>query len=165
MNSNLLILGAGQYGTVAKETAEAMGCFGKISFLDDNNECAIGRVKDCKHFNTEYNYALVAVGNPNFRLDFIAKLEVAGYTIPILIHPRAYVSPSAKLERGTIVEPLATVHSNCYIGVGGIVSAGAVVNHNSQLGEGCHVDCNAVVHSGVIVPAKTKLEYGKVYFF
>ena len=36
MNKNLLILGAGIYGLVAKEIAESMGCFGKIAFVDDN---------------------------------------------------------------------------------------------------------------------------------
>lgn len=165
MNSNLLILGAGQYGAVAKETAEAMGCFGKIAFLDDNNERAIGRVEDYKQLAEEYNYAFVAIGNPELRLGLIPKLEDVGYTIPILIHIRAYVSPAAKLEKGTIVEPLATVHSNCQVGMGGIISAGAVVNHNSRLGSGCHVDCNAVVPSGTVVPAKTKIEYGRVYSF
>lgn len=47
MNNNLLILGAGQYGDVAKEMAEAMGCFGKIDFLDDNNELVIGKMEAC----------------------------------------------------------------------------------------------------------------------
>lgn len=35
MNKNLLILGAGQYGQVAKEIAEDMEYLEKISFLDD----------------------------------------------------------------------------------------------------------------------------------
>jgi hypothetical protein len=34
---NLLILGAGQYGMVAKEIAEATGDYTAIAFLDDNN--------------------------------------------------------------------------------------------------------------------------------
>lgn len=38
MNKDLLILGAGQYGMVAKEIAEAMNCFQKIDFLDDVNQ-------------------------------------------------------------------------------------------------------------------------------
>ena len=37
----LLILGSGQYGTVAKETAEAMGIFDEIAFLDDNSKAAV----------------------------------------------------------------------------------------------------------------------------
>lgn len=34
--SKLLILGAGQYGAVAKEIAESIGIYDAISFLDDN---------------------------------------------------------------------------------------------------------------------------------
>ena len=35
MNRNLLIIGAGFYGLVAKEIAESMDCFENISFVDD----------------------------------------------------------------------------------------------------------------------------------
>lgn len=35
MNQNLLIIGAGIYGLVAKEIAESMGCFRQIDFVDD----------------------------------------------------------------------------------------------------------------------------------
>lgn len=35
MNQNLLIIGAGIYGLVAKEIAESMGCFRRIDFVDD----------------------------------------------------------------------------------------------------------------------------------
>ncbi len=36
MNKNLLIIGAGEYGQITYEIAEAMGVFKKIDFLDDN---------------------------------------------------------------------------------------------------------------------------------
>ena len=45
-NKNLLILGAGQYGQIVYETAEAMGCFDRIDFLDDQNPIAIGVLED-----------------------------------------------------------------------------------------------------------------------
>lgn len=35
MNNNLLIVGAGIYGVVAKEITESMGYFEKIAFVDD----------------------------------------------------------------------------------------------------------------------------------
>ena len=43
MNKNLLIIGAGDYGQIAYEIAEAMERFEKIDFLDDNSELAIGK--------------------------------------------------------------------------------------------------------------------------
>ena len=93
----LLILGAGQYGMVAKEIAESTGEYEKISFLDDNNPIAIGKTREFAKFRDEYDSAIVAVGNSDFRLNLIKELFNAGYDIPTLIHTRAYVSPSAKI--------------------------------------------------------------------
>jgi len=58
MNKNLLILGEGQYGAVAKETAEAMSFFDNIAFLDDENKVAVGQLDEYESFVTEYSYAV-----------------------------------------------------------------------------------------------------------
>lgn len=155
MNNNLLILGAGQYGHVAKETAEAMGCFGEIAFLDDQSELAVGKLADYEQLSVQYRYAFVAIGDAGLRLQYIQKLEEACYIVPVLVHPKACVMPSAQLGKGTIVEAMAVVNSNSVVSIGGIISAGAVVNHNSFLGDCCHVDCNAVVPAGSVLLAET----------
>ena len=47
MEKNLLIIGAGSLGAIAKEIAEEiaeeMGTFQKIDFLDDDSDLAIGK--------------------------------------------------------------------------------------------------------------------------
>ena len=43
---NLLIIGAGQYGMVAKEIAESMKCFEKIDFVDDVYPSAVGKMRN-----------------------------------------------------------------------------------------------------------------------
>lgn len=156
---NLLIIGAGQYGMVAKEIAESTGEYDKIAFLDDNNPVAIGKVGEYKKFCGEYEDAVVAVGNSDFRLGFIKKLFDAGYKIPKLIHTRAYVSPSAKIGMGCFVEPMAVVHTDVTVKAGCIISAGVVINHNSVIEEGCHINCGSVVKSGVQVAARTRSGY------
>lgn len=163
VNKNLLIVGAGQYGQVAKEVAESMGYFDKIAFLDDDNEQAIGKLTDYEKFVTEYSYAFVAIGNADLRLSYIEKLEASCYRIAILVSPKAYVSPSAQLMKGTIVEPMAVVNANSSICIGVYVCAGAIVNHNSFVGDGCQLDCGSVVGSNVILLAKTKLKYNEVF--
>ena len=160
MNRNLLIIGAGQYGTVAKETAEAMGCFGKIDYLDDKAEHSIGKLDEYERFVTEYPYAFVAVGKSELRLTWIQKLEEACYTVAVLVHPRAYVSPSAQLQKGCIVEPNAAVQANSTLAAGVIVSAGAVVNHNCFVGDVCHIDAGAAVQSNSLVKARTHITAG-----
>ena len=163
MNRNLLILDAGQYGKIAKEVAEAMVCFEKIDFLDDEKEFAVGKLSDYKKFVNSYSYAIVAIENNVLRINWITMLEKAGYKIAILVHPKAYVSPSAQIMKGSIIEPMAIVNSKCVISVGCIISAGAVINHNSICSDGVHIDCNAIIPENSNVPMKTRVDCGTVY--
>lgn len=161
-SKNLLILGAGQYGMVAKEIAEAMRCFDTISFLDDNNPIAIGRLNDFTQFISEYSCAAVAIGNAEMRLCYLEKLEKCGYDTFPLIHPQAYVSSSAIISKGAIVEPMVVVHTGVKIGNGCIVSAGTIVNHNCQIGNGCHLDCGSIVRARVAIENETYVDCGQI---
>lgn len=162
-NQKLLILGAGQYGFVALETAQAMNCFEQIDFLDDNSDLAIGQLDDYQSFCGQYTCAFVAIGNPKLRQQLIGGLLECGYELPALVHPQATVMPSAQVAGDTIVEAQAVVNSNCSIGAGCLICAGAVVNHNSVLGDVCHIDCGAVIPARSIVPSGTKVPCGGVY--
>lgn len=163
MNNNLLILGAGQYGQVAKETAEAMGKFNKIAFLDDEAECAIGKLADYEKFAGKYSYAFVAIGNAELRSELLQKLEDVSYMLAVIVHPKAIVSPSAQIGKGSIVEAGAVINTNSVVAIGCFISANAVINHNSFVGDCCHIDCNATVPSGVVVYAKTKVRSNVCY--
>ncbi|WP_134703816.1 PglB [Ammoniphilus sp. YIM 78166] len=122
MINNLLILGAGGHGRVVRETAEAMGCFERIESLDDNSESAIGRCKDLKRYINDYSYAFVAFGNNNQRMKWIKEITEAGFQLPVLIHPTAYVSPSAKIGVGSILCSRAVVNTSAVIEKGCIIS-------------------------------------------
>ena len=161
--NNLLILGAGQYGQVVRETAEASGRFGRIAFLDDNNEYALGKMNDFEMYRSEFDYAFVALGNPQLRIQWLEKLETAGFELAVLVHPKAHVSPSALLGKGSIAEPMAVINTEANVGRGGLLCAGCVVNHNAHVGSGCQIDCGAVVASNAIVPEGTKVQSGTVF--
>lgn len=170
MNDNLLIIGAGIYGLVAKEIAESMGCFEKIAFVDDNAKTTpngievVGRISDIENLTSEYYNIIVAIGNSEIRLSLIQRLsEKVPCRIVTLISPKAYVSPSAKIEKGCIVEPMAILHTECVIRTGCIISAGAVINHAGVCCEGVHVNCNATVEGYAFVPAATKIGCGEIY--
>lgn len=154
---NLLILGAGQYGAVTKELATQTGLFSKIDFLDDNSDKAIGRIDELGNFLSKYTNAIVAVGNSDFRLDTLSKLKECGYSIPSLISPLSYVSPSAIIGEGCIIEPFAVIQTGALVKRGCIISSGAVVNHNAVIEEGCHIDVNAIVKANARVESRTKV--------
>lgn len=161
--NNLLILGAGQYSAIAYEIAKASGTFEKIDFLDDFAPKAIGKISEAPKLLKDYPYAIVAMGNITNRMKYLQYLEELGFKIPVLQSPMAYVSESAYVGSGTIIEPLAVIHSNTKIGKGCLVCAGAVINHDTVIEDGCQIDCNSVVPSSQTVPEKTKLCCGCVF--
>lgn len=163
MKETLLILGAGQYGAVAKEIALSTGLFEKIDFLDDKSENAMDRIGNYPKYVQAYPNALVAIGNAEVRLPLIEKLEVARFRVITLVSPNAYVSPSARLSQGTIVEPMAVINPNAFVETGTIVCAGAIVNHNATIGAGCLLQCGSIVAAGAVLDPKTTLGYGVLF--
>lgn len=170
MNKNLLIVGAGVYGVVAKEIADSMMCFNEITFVDDEKKYTptgkpvMGKIKDLTELNCHYSNLIVAIGSPEVRLTLLKKIEEeTSFRITALVSPNAYISPSAQIMPGCIVEPMAVIQSMSIIAMGCIISAGAVVNHASMCCDGVHVDCNATVAGSVLVPARTKIKSGEVF--
>ncbi len=162
-NKNLLILGAGQYGQVAREIAEQMGIFREIDFLDDSAQLAVGRLDDCINLAGQYKYAVVAIGNPDLRLAYLEKLESAGYNLATLVSSNAYLSPSATIEDGCIIEAFSAVNAHSHIGRGTFLCLSAIVNHDSKVGDGCTLQCGSIVPSNMTVPKKTRLCYREVF--
>lgn len=160
-NRNLIIVGAGQYGRVAKEIAEAVD-FAKIDFLDDSAQDAIGTVSNMEKFVSDYSYAVVAIGNAALRKSLMQQLEECGYMIAILIHPQAYISPSARIGKGCIIEPKAVILTGTTLEAGVFASAGSIVNHNCFIGEMCHLDVGCIVKSNSTIPMGQKIEAGTV---
>lgn len=164
-NSNLLILGAGGHGRVVRETAEAMKCFNKIDFLDDNTECeiAIGLCKDYKEYINKYYYAFPAFGNNELRMKWLNTLMNEGFQIPTLIYPNAFISPEAKIAEGSIVGAKAAVNTNAVIERGCIISIGAIIDHDCIVREGCHINAGAIVKANSTVDKLSKVDAGTVY--
>lgn len=164
----LLILGAGGHGQVVKEVAEAMKddigqlLYDQIDFLDDENEMAIGRLEEVALYLRDYDEAFVGIGNNQLRKQYMEVLEDLGFSIPILIHPSAYVSNSAVIEKGVVIEPKVIVNANTQISKGTIVSVGAIVDHNTQIGPYSHINAGAICKAGSQIPEECKLDAGEV---
>ena len=102
---SLLILGAGGFGQMVKETAGMLG-YEEVVFLDDAAKGAdvVGKCCDYLIKHEEYQVAVAAFGNNNTRLYWTDKLLEAGYEVPAIVHPSAVISPSAVLEPGCDAE-------------------------------------------------------------
>lgn len=162
---SLLILGAGGFGQMVKETALALG-YEKVLFLDDaaKDEDVVGMCCDYVLKHSEYPTAVAAFGNNKTRLFWTEKLLEEGYEVPVIVHPSAIVSPSAVLEPGCFVMQRAVVNTHTRIGKAALVNSGAVVDHDSVVGAGAHIGLGSVVKANCTIEDGRKVEAGEVIF-
>lgn len=153
----LLIIGACGHGKVVAEVAEEIG-YEQIAFIDDNNLVAIGKVSELEKYKNQYSDAFVGIGNSELRGKLIDKLQDCGYTVPILVHPRAFVSRTAKIDTGLVIEPRVIVNVNSHISTDCMISVGTIVDHDVEIDDCCHVNAGAIVKSGGKVKSYRKLE-------
>lgn len=162
--SNLLILGAGGFGRTVREMTIGMGKWEKVMCLDDasRQDFVIGKCGDYARFVGEYDEAYPAFGDNTFRLEWVDILKEAGFKVPVIIHPTAFVSPSVQLGDGTIVMQNAVVNTDTVLGRGVLINCGAIVDHDNVVGEGVHVGLGTVIKAGCKIEACQKIEAGVV---
>lgn len=160
----LLILGAGSHGHNVQETAEKLGVFRKIRFLDDNvtDEDVLDVCDNSKEYLSEYPCAFVAIGDNEKRRLLSERLRREGFMLPHIIHPDATVSKNAVIGDGTIVMAQATVNASI-VGEMCIIASNALVSFGAEIGDYSHIDCGGMVMKDARVPAMTFVESGKIY--
>ena len=162
---SLLILGAGGFGQMVKETALQLG-YEEVVFLDDAafGKDVIGKCCDYTAKCEEYKRAVAAFGNNYTRLFWTDKLLEAGYEVPAMVHPSAIVSPSAVLEDGCFIMQRAVVNTHTRVERAALVNSGAVVDHDSVVCAGAHVGLGSVVKANCTIEKEKKVEAGEVIF-
>lgn len=160
----LLILGAGGYGQTIADLAEQTGDYSRVAFLDDRAKGAhiLGKCSEYQMFMGDEVQMYPAFGNNEMRLRWLRALGEQGIAIASLIHPTAYVSPTAVLGTGTMVLPKAVINTDCVIGAGCIHNCGSIVDHGCILEDGVHVCLGAVIKAENRIPEGMKIEAGQV---
>ena len=171
--SGLLILGAGGHAKVVAETALISGAASSVAFLDDRctsfDAClpvlgwpVMGPLVLSLQAETvaQFDAAVVAIGHAATRLHWVQQLQGAGYYLPVLIHPTAWVSPSAQLGPASVVFAQVAVQAEASIGTGAILNTGCSVDHDAQLADGVHICPGARLAGEVKVGARSWIGIG-----
>lgn len=145
--AGLLIVGAGGHGKVVAEAAAATGRWSALAFLDDrfpslasvNGLAVRGALADAPALLAEFSDAVVAIGHCRTRLRVLHDLRRWGFALPTVVHPTAWVSPSATLGEGTVVFAQVAIHACARLGAGCIANTGCSIDHDAALGDGVHV--------------------------
>lgn len=160
----LIILGAGGHGRVVADLATQIGKYNKISFLDDNSidEQVIGKCEDFKKFKSSDIEMYPAFGNNRVRIEWEVRIESYGIKLAKIIHPLAYISPTAKISDGCIIMPYSIINTNVEIKKACIINIGAIIDHDCVLEEGCHIAPGAIVKGENYLPKETKVDSGEI---
>jgi UDP-N-acetylbacillosamine N-acetyltransferase len=161
----LLIVGAGNFPPEVEELAILNG-YDTFAFLDDNPAARchpiIGDLASIKDHTNEFREAIVAFGNNERRMEYTKKILAAGFFIPTLIHPTAYVSPDSVIGVGCIIRAHCVISRYAKIGAATILNVGALIDHDVVIGEGSHILMGAVIRNMVKLPPMSWIESNKV---
>ena len=108
-------------------------------------------------------YAVNAVGGIGDiapRLEVFERLRAAGFAMPTVVHPRAYIEPSAIVEEGCQVFYAAYVGSEVKVGFGCIINTGAILSHECKLESYVNISPGAILAGAVTVGEKALVGMG-----
>ena len=104
--------------------------------------------------------AVVATGANRLRQEIGESLLRMGFRLPVVIHPSATISPSARIDQGTVVMARAVVGVLAEIGELAIINTGAIVEHDNQVGRFAHIAPGAVLAGRVQIGDRTLVGVG-----
>lgn len=156
--TRLAILGASGHGKVVADAALATG-YDSVVFFDDaypgKSQIGIwavyGTSMDLMASAKEFDGIIVGIGDNDVRWQKHAALRNAGGSMAVVVHPRAWVSPYARLGAGTVVVAGAVINVDARLGEANIVNTGATVDHDCELQHAIHVSPGANLSGNVTV--------------
>jgi len=159
----MIVYGGGGHGKSVVDLVRAIGCHRVTGIVDDgltpgslilgipvlgtSNVLADLHAQGI-HFAAN---GIGGIGNVNIRLQAFEKLVGAGFTLPVLVHPAAWIEPSAKLEPGVQVMAFSYVGPDARIGFGSLINTGACVSHDGRLGRVVNLSPGALLGGNVTI--------------
>jgi len=161
MKKIVLIGGGGHCKSVIdvieqEDQFEIVGIVDKPELLESKvlGYSVIGNDSDLDSLAKKYQYALITVGqikSPTLRVKLFDLAIKAGFTLPNIISPNAYVSKHSSIGNGVVVMHNAVVNASASIGDNCIINSKALIEHDCLICEHCHISTNVTINGGVTV--------------
>jgi len=159
----LLVYGGGGHGKSLIELIRAEGRFTVVGVIDDGLPAG-SKVLDVpvlggrqllaearKRGAQKAVNAVGGIGTIQSRIDVFRLLKEEGFECPTVIHPSAWIEPSANMEHGVQVFPHAYVGSDASLAFGVIINTSAVVSHDCHIGRYANIAPGSLLAGGVCI--------------
>lgn len=158
----IILIGGGGHCRSVIDVIELEGKF-QIAGIVDKSELlgtdvlgypVIGTDLNIENLAKKYTYAIVTIGqinSANQRIKLFDLAKKAGFILPSIISPRAYISKYAFIGNGVVVMHNAIINANASIGDNCIVNTQSLIEHDSKVNEHCHISTNATINGGVVI--------------
>lgn len=143
-----------------------------IGLIDDFPENAareiagltvIGTSDDLRRLSDDGLRAVVlGFGAARGRSAVLAALADAALDLPVLVHPTAFVAPSAELGPGCQLLPGAHAGPRAKIGRGALLNTGAIVEHDVDIGDAAVIGPGSVVAGRAVIGTEAEIGSGAV---
>jgi sugar O-acyltransferase (sialic acid O-acetyltransferase NeuD family) len=158
----IVLIGGGGHCKSVIDVIEQEGRFEIIGIVDKPEllgsdilrYSVIGNDSDLGNLAKKYQYALVTVGqikSPSLRIKLFDLAKKAGFILPSIISPNAYVSQHVSIGNGVVVMHAALINADVIVGDNCIINSKALIEHDCRISEHCHISTNATINGGVVV--------------
>lgn len=160
MKKEILLIGGGGHCHSCIDVIEQEGKY-QIAGIIDKKELVGQKVLDYKIIGSDddlqelfktYQYAIITLGQihtSQIRKKIYNTLKDIGYTLPVIISPKAYVSKHAQIQEGTIIMHDVIVNAASNIAKNCIINSKALIEHDAVIGQHCHISTAAIVNGHV----------------
>jgi sugar O-acyltransferase (sialic acid O-acetyltransferase NeuD family) len=143
-----LILGTGGHALEIGELAELLGC-SRFRLIERDEEDGILNSSSPENLNL-----ILGMGDPIFRLAALQRLTGFSKNLISLIHPETYISKTAQIKAGTVIQYGSVISSEVRI------ASGVLVNWNSTVGHHASIGTGTVINPGASVSGYCKIGEG-----
>lgn len=164
MHTKLKLIGCGGQAKVVLDALSLSNHSYHISLCDSNEDlldtefCGYLIDSTMEHLSDYSGFVHVCIGNNKVRKIVYDSLH--SQLVPLtLTHPKAVMSPSSHLGKGSFLAALSILGPESRIGRGCIINHGAIVDHEVMIGDYSHIAPNSTlggavqIGSGVLVGA------------
>ena len=172
MKKIILIGGGGHCKSVIdvieeEDQFQIAGIIDKAELFESNilGYPVIGNDSDLEDLAKKYSYALVTIGqikSPEPRKNLFNLAKKAGFLMPSVVSPGAYISKHAFIGNGVTVMHGAIINANASIGDNCIINSKALIEHDSKVYENCHISTNTTINGGVIIESGCFIGSGSI---